>query len=224
MEGSKVVKWFLVMPDVSDDNVINIQILRNYWNEYWSFIEVLIGGTMNTGVVYFDLRPCLTNLRLRTPSSNPVFCLLDHDSFYAPQVFTGAPYPSTKIDFLYGLWQAVVAAWAVGLRDTTRFAEKDLEEKCKNENDLFEEKYNGIAKSIHRLGLQEAYLSSGIPPDHWRLIAGVYNAGSYIRIDEHGVLALEKDNVGGLRRLIDELRDDTVVRRWVGLPPVVQEQ
>eukprot|EP00919_Chromeraceae_sp_WS-2016_P022153 GHVR01052722.1.p1 GENE.GHVR01052722.1~~GHVR01052722.1.p1 ORF type:complete len:448 (+),score=20.19 GHVR01052722.1:45-1388(+) len=43
-QGQKVVKWFLVMPDVSDAEVITKEILKTNWEEYWNFIEVSVSS------------------------------------------------------------------------------------------------------------------------------------------------------------------------------------
>eukprot|EP00919_Chromeraceae_sp_WS-2016_P015724 GHVR01037220.1.p1 GENE.GHVR01037220.1~~GHVR01037220.1.p1 ORF type:complete len:217 (-),score=28.99 GHVR01037220.1:34-642(-) len=199
------------MPDLSGGEYQQVTktILKEHWDEYWEFIEVLVGGTMFSGVVYFDLRPCLTNIRLYTPASSsssspssPVFCLIDLDSFYGPRVVTPKiphPYPDTSYDFIYGLWQAVVAAWAVP-KHSKENTEVLLEKNCKE--DIFESNDEGVAKSIYMLGLGPNTLES-LPEDHARLIAGVYVAGTY-------------EASSGFKKLIQELRDDPTLRQWVG--------
>eukprot|EP00919_Chromeraceae_sp_WS-2016_P063587 GHVR01150384.1.p1 GENE.GHVR01150384.1~~GHVR01150384.1.p1 ORF type:complete len:146 (+),score=21.96 GHVR01150384.1:180-617(+) len=140
---------------------------------------------MFSGVVYFDLRPCLTNLRYHPtqaaavssssdppPFSSP-FCLLDLDSFYPPTPGAASPYPSTEVDFIYGLWQAVVAVWAVCTGGGT---EHELEKKCKL--GIFPVDDSGIASSIYKLGCGKEI--KDLSDVHRKTIAGCYGQGASV--------------------------------------------
>eukprot|EP00919_Chromeraceae_sp_WS-2016_P052207 GHVR01123790.1.p1 GENE.GHVR01123790.1~~GHVR01123790.1.p1 ORF type:complete len:135 (-),score=23.38 GHVR01123790.1:283-687(-) len=128
------------------------------------------------------------------------FCLIDVDSFYPPDLFNTTnlkkkttevhPYPETKLDFLYGLWQAVVGAWGV---TQNGMDEQDLEGSCKER--IFGDA-NSIANSIHLLGKQYYPEEAEVPSEHAELIAGVYTQG-------------------GLGRLINALREDPMLQQLV---------
>eukprot|EP00919_Chromeraceae_sp_WS-2016_P067734 GHVR01160187.1.p1 GENE.GHVR01160187.1~~GHVR01160187.1.p1 ORF type:complete len:141 (+),score=9.69 GHVR01160187.1:1-423(+) len=100
------------MKNVSAGEKVTKDILTRYWDRYWIFIENLVGGTILTNTIYFDLRPEMSNVLFLNDS----FILMDLESFqgFPRDEDSMSPFPRMGVcSVVWTLWQAIACVWCV---------------------------------------------------------------------------------------------------------------